>query len=106
MEEGDEKGSMASKCGLGSVKARLAARGFKDMQAYIEHIKTYSGTATKWARRAVIAFAAQNNYTLFSMDIPAAFLKGMTLKEIAKETGDTFRSVQFDFPPAGVWIPC
>eukprot|EP00975_Prorocentrum_lima_P058068 12180059-Prorocentrum_lima.AAC.1 len=38
------------------------------------------------------------------MYISAAFLKGMTFKEIASETGDTMRSVQFDFPPAGVWI--
>eukprot|EP00975_Prorocentrum_lima_P002291 500281-Prorocentrum_lima.AAC.1 len=70
------------------------------MLAYTKNIKTYSGTATKWAQRAVNAFAAQNNYMLFSMDISAAFLKGMTFKEIASETGDTLRSVQFDFPPA------
>eukprot|EP00975_Prorocentrum_lima_P015198 3222177-Prorocentrum_lima.AAC.1 len=38
------------------------------------------------------------------MDISAAFLKGMTFKEIAKETGDTLQSVQFDFPPGDVWI--
>eukprot|EP00975_Prorocentrum_lima_P013336 2831850-Prorocentrum_lima.AAC.1 len=38
------------------------------------------------------------------MDISAAFLEGMTFKEIAKETGDTLRSVQFDFPPGDVWI--
>eukprot|EP00975_Prorocentrum_lima_P030600 6419426-Prorocentrum_lima.AAC.1 len=69
------------------------------MQAFEEHIETYSGTATKWAQRAVNAFAAQTGYTLSSMDISAAFLKGMTFKEIAKETGDTLRSVQFDFPP-------
>eukprot|EP00975_Prorocentrum_lima_P058832 12337437-Prorocentrum_lima.AAC.1 len=28
----------------------------------------------------------------------------MTFKEIAKETGDTLRSVQFDCPPGDVWI--
>eukprot|EP00975_Prorocentrum_lima_P060064 12595736-Prorocentrum_lima.AAC.1 len=28
----------------------------------------------------------------------------MTFKEIAKETGDTLRSVQFDFPLGDVWI--
>ena len=64
------------------VKARLTARGFKDMQAFTENVKTYSGTATKWAQRAVNAHAAQMGYTLFSMDISAAFLKGMTFKEI------------------------
>eukprot|EP00975_Prorocentrum_lima_P010591 2248708-Prorocentrum_lima.AAC.1 len=73
------------------------------MQAYAENIKTFS-TATKWAQRAVNACAAQTSYTLFSMDIYAAFLKGMTFKEIAKEIGDTLHSVQFDFPPGDVWI--
>eukprot|EP00975_Prorocentrum_lima_P069411 12926240-Prorocentrum_lima.AAC.1 len=34
------------------------------------------------------------------MDISAAFLRGMTLEEIAKETGGTSRSV----PAADVWI--
>eukprot|EP00975_Prorocentrum_lima_P026225 5511443-Prorocentrum_lima.AAC.1 len=63
------------------------------MQAYTDNIKTFSGTATKWAQKAVNAYAAQNNYTVFSMDISAAFLNGMTFKEIAKETGDTLRSV-------------
>eukprot|EP00975_Prorocentrum_lima_P044854 9393549-Prorocentrum_lima.AAC.1 len=38
------------------------------------------------------------------MDISAAFLKGMTFQEIARETGDNLRSVQFDFPAADVWI--
>eukprot|EP00975_Prorocentrum_lima_P069741 12928105-Prorocentrum_lima.AAC.1 len=38
------------------------------------------------------------------MDISAAFLKGMTIKGIAKETGDTLRSVHFDLPPADVCI--
>eukprot|EP00975_Prorocentrum_lima_P009716 2071851-Prorocentrum_lima.AAC.1 len=38
------------------------------------------------------------------MEMSAAFLKGMTFQEIARETGDTLRSVQFDFPPVDVWI--
>ena len=63
------------------VKARLTARGFKDMQAFAEHIKTYSGTATKWAQRAINGHAAQMEYTLFSMDISAAFLKGRPFKK-------------------------
>eukprot|EP00975_Prorocentrum_lima_P000732 146908-Prorocentrum_lima.AAC.1 len=62
------------------------------MQAYADNIKTFSDTATKWAQRAVTAYAAQTGYTLFGMDISAAFLKGMTFKEIAKEIGDTLRS--------------
>ena len=41
---------------------------------------------------------------LFSMDISAAFLKGMTFKQIAEITGEKLRSVQFNFPPADAWI--
>eukprot|EP00975_Prorocentrum_lima_P021611 4552988-Prorocentrum_lima.AAC.1 len=62
------------------------------MQAYTKIIKTYGGTATKWAQRGVKAYAAKKNYTLCSMGISAAFLKGMTFKEIAKETGAALRS--------------
>ena len=60
------------------IKARLTARGFKDMQAFSDQVKTYSGTATKWAQRAVNGHAAQSGFTLFSMDISAALLKGLT----------------------------
>eukprot|EP00975_Prorocentrum_lima_P029134 6118168-Prorocentrum_lima.AAC.1 len=31
--------------------------------------------------------------------LSAAFLKGMTFKEITKETGDTLQSALSDFPP-------
>eukprot|EP00975_Prorocentrum_lima_P027506 5780438-Prorocentrum_lima.AAC.1 len=34
------------------VKAGPTARGFKEMQAYTENMKTCSGSATKWAQRA------------------------------------------------------
>ena len=80
------------------VKARLTARGFKDMQATQECIATFAGTATKPAQRMVCAFAAQHEYTLPSMDISAAFPKGMTFTEIAAATGQPLRSVQFEMP--------
>eukprot|EP00975_Prorocentrum_lima_P055742 11684371-Prorocentrum_lima.AAC.1 len=41
MEESDERTQRPT-----SMKARQTARGFKDMQAYTENIKTYSGPAT------------------------------------------------------------
>ena len=75
------------------VKARLTARGFKDMQTFAEHNKTYSGTATKWAQRAINGHAGQMGYTLFSMGITADFLKGMTSEEIARLTGEPLRHV-------------
>eukprot|EP00975_Prorocentrum_lima_P034383 7228963-Prorocentrum_lima.AAC.1 len=61
------------------------------MQAYTEHIKTFGGIAMEWAQRVVDAYAAQTNYMLLSTDLSAAFLEGMTFKEIAKETGGTLR---------------
>ena len=86
------------------IKARLTARGFKDYQAYEENIATFAGTASKMAQRMVCAFAAQQDYVLFSMDISAAFLKGLTFTEISKITGEPLRSVQFSLPSNCVHI--
>ena len=68
-----------------AIKARLTARGFKDYQAYEENIATFAGTASKMAQRLVCAFAAQQQYVLFSMDISAAFFKGMTYSKISQD---------------------
>merc|ERR1711923_237521 len=38
------------------------------------------------------------------MDISAAFLKGMTFKEIAALTGEPLRNVQFEVPPKDAWL--
>ena len=81
-----------------TIKARLTARGFKDLQAYQENIETFSGTATKSAQRIVNGVTAQHGFVLFSMDISAAFLKGLTFKEIAELTGKPLRRVQFQMP--------
>ena len=86
------------------IKARLTARGFRVMQAFTDKIKTCSGTATKWAQRAINAHAAQTGYLLFSMDISVAFLKGLPFKQIAEETGDKLRVVQFGLPQNDTWL--
>jgi len=86
------------------VRARLTARGFRDLQAFQENIETFSGTATKAAQRTVCGITAQHGFTLFSMDISAAFLKGLTFQEIADLTGKPFRSVQFHVPKDSVHI--
>ena len=80
------------------VKARLTARGFKDWQAFSDETATFSGTASKSGQRLVNCYAANRGYTLFSMDISAAFLKGLTYEEISKMTGDPLRQVQFIMP--------
>ena len=56
------------------IKARLTARGFKDIQAFNDNVTTYSGTASKWSQRMINQHAAQFEHQLFSMDISAAFL--------------------------------
>jgi len=81
-----------------TIKARLTTRGLKDLQGYQENIETFSGTATKSAQRIVNGTAAQHGCVLFSMDISAAFLKGLTFKEIAELTGKPLRRVQFQMP--------
>ena len=63
------------------------------MQAYDNGATTYSGTASKWAPRLINQHAAQFDYELSSMDISAAFLKGMTYEKIAQPTGEPMRSV-------------
>ena len=65
----------------------MTARGFKGMQAYDEKIQTYSGTASRWAKRLVNQHAVQYECELFSMDISAAFLKGITYEKISQLTG-------------------
>ena len=86
------------------IKARLTARGFKDLQAFKDDVTTYSGTASRWAQRMINQHAAQCEYELFSMDISVAFLKGMTYAKISQVTGDPLRSVQFDFPAKDAWL--
>ena len=86
------------------IKARLTARGFKDVQAFAENVTTYSGTASTWAQRLVNQHAAQFQHELFSMDISAAFLKGMAYQKISEMTGEPLRSVQFDFPRHDAWL--
>ena len=69
-----------------------------------EEHQTYSGTASKWGQREINIMAANTGYKLFSMDISAAFLKGVTFEEIAALTGEPLRSVQFEVPPRDAWL--
>ena len=39
------------------IKGRPTAKGFKDTQAVQDGIRTYSGTATKWAQRRELLFS-------------------------------------------------
>eukprot|EP00975_Prorocentrum_lima_P047998 10036168-Prorocentrum_lima.AAC.1 len=44
-------------------ESKIDSSGLQGLQAYTENIKTYSGTAAKWAQHAVNAHAAQMNHT-------------------------------------------
>ena len=68
--------------GLKAVKARLCVRGFKDRQA--DWLETHASTASRWGQRVVCQVVAQMKWKLFSFDVSAAFLKGMTFEEVHK----------------------
>ena len=64
--------------GQPSMKARLVARGFEEVQNF----KTDSPTCTKEGLRIALTITASNNWMLNSLDIKTAFLQG---KEIERE---------------------
>ena len=83
--------------GVRSVKARLTIRGFEDVA---QDIATYASTATRWGQRIICSIAIQYGWTLFTADVGAAFLRGMTFQELSKLTGQPAREVSF-VPPKG-----
>ena len=80
------------------IKARLTVRGFKDLQA--AEVSTFAGTTTRWGQRLVCSLVANHGWDLFSADVGAAFLKGLTFKKLAELTGERERTVAFT-PPSG-----
>jgi len=83
--------------GIRSVKARLTIRGFEDVA---QDLSTYASTATRWGQRIICSEAIQHGWTLFTADVGAAFLRGMTFAELARLTGQPAREVAF-VPPKG-----
>jgi hypothetical protein len=71
------------------IKSRLTLRGFKDLQG--NHIETFAGTASRWGQRLICSVAAMNNWPMFSSDVGAAFLKGVTFEDLAKVSGTPLR---------------
>ena len=83
------------------IKDRLCIRGFQDLQQ--NSLKTYSGTASKQGQRSINFLAAnRKDFVLFSCDVGAAFLKGLTFKKVRQLTGEPLRSVQLDSPPGTI----
>jgi Reverse transcriptase (RNA-dependent DNA polymerase) len=84
--------------GQRAVKARLTVRGFQDTAK--ASLDTYAGTATRWGQRIIVAIAAQQRWKIQTADVTAAFLQGLTFKELAVLNGEEERRVAF-VPPAG-----
>ena len=77
-------------------KCRLCIRGFKDGQA--ENLDTFAGTASRYGQRTANIIAATKRWTLWSLDVSQAFLKGLTFEEVSRMTGTPLRSVQLILP--------
>ncbi|CAK0834374.1 unnamed protein product [Prorocentrum cordatum] len=88
--------------GSRDVKGRLTVRGFKDQQKNEkDRMRTAAGTASRWGQRVICSIAAQHGWTLWSLDVSMAFLRGKTFEELAERFGFKMRSLQFDLPPDG-----
>ena len=83
--------------GIRSIKARRTIRGFEDLA---QDVSTYASTATRWGQRLICSVAVQHSWSLFTADVGAAFLRGLTFAELAKLSGDPIRDVSF-VPPDG-----
>ena len=61
-------------------------------------LDTFAGTASRFGQRAVNIVAATRKWTLWSLDVSHAFLKGLTFEQVSKMTGTPLRSVQLVLP--------
>ena len=78
------------------IKARLTAKGFKDLQG--SAIKTFSGTTSRWGQRLIVAVCVQFGWKLQSADVSQAFLRGITFQSLSELPGEIQRSVQLELP--------
>ena len=76
------------------IKARLTVQGFRDK----EPADSYSGTATRWAQRLLLAVAVENGWAIAAADVSEAFLRGLSFEEVSRLTGQPLRSVQLQLP--------
>ena len=79
-----------------AVRARLAARGFKDKLKLAT--ETYSGTTSRWGQRSISAAAAMYGYRLWTIDVPKAFLRGLTFQQLSDATGEEELHMQLELP--------
>ena len=78
------------------IKARLVVQGFLDKQA----VQNYSGTTTRWGQRLILILPVQFSWSLVSLDVSEAFLRGITFKELHEaDPTQPLRTVQLKVPP-------
>jgi len=68
--------------GKHSVKARLVARGFEEIQNF----RTDSPTCSKEGLRIALSIIASNSWTLNSLDTKTAFLQGKQINRVCSTT--------------------
>ena len=78
------------------IRARLAVRGFKDRGK--DDLMAYAGTAMRWSQRLLVSEAVLRRWPLCALDVKKAFLQGVSYEELAAETGETQREVNFELP--------
>ena len=80
--------------GKRTIRARLTLRGFKEFG--VDNQSNFAATATKWSQRLIVSECVLRSWCLASTDISKAFLQGVSYSEIAAETGQPERDVNFD----------
>jgi hypothetical protein len=83
--------------GIRTLKARLTVKGYADREG--AHLATFAGTASRWSQKLVVAIAVQQGWSLLTADVGAAFLRGLTFRELSSLTGESLRRVSFTPPP-------
>ena len=84
------------------IRMRMTLRGFKDTEA--EGLNTYAGTTSRVSQRVVTSEAVCRGWTLSTIDVKKAFLKGITYAELAATTNEPSREVNFELKPDAVAI--
>ena len=74
-----------------------------DQEAF--SVETFSGTARRQSQRVLASVAACNkHWSIASLDVGKAFLKGLTYRELADATGEQERTVCFTLPPGSAAV--
>ena len=74
--------------GVWIIKARLCLKGFAEKHFYRDGAaETYSPTADRESHKRIALFAVRNGFVLATMDVGAAFLKGVSFETLKEQYG-------------------